>query len=101
MRSLQDSGKAGEIPDAQLLILDEPTASLDAQAEYDVYTRFKDLTRGKTTFLISHRFSTVRMADLILVMQDGVVTEQGSHEQLIERNGEYARLFKMQADRYK
>jgi ATP-binding cassette subfamily B protein len=101
MRSLEEAGVDRGIADAQLLILDEPTAALDAQAEYDVYTRFTELTKGKTTFLISHRFSTVRMANLILVMQDGKITEQGGHDELMERNGEYARLFNMQADRYK
>lgn len=87
--------------DAQLLILDEPTAALDAQAEYDVYLRFHELTRGKTTLLISHRLSTVRMADLILVLESGAIIEQGSHAQLMEKAGEYARLYNLQADRYK
>jgi len=104
MRSLQGGrinlSKFG-MDDAQLLILDEPTAALDAQAEYDVYTRFNELTRDKTTFLISHRFSTVRMADLILVLENGAIIERGSHDELIDANGEYARLFNLQADRYK
>ncbi|HEY9713424.1 MAG TPA: ABC transporter ATP-binding protein, partial [Chroococcales cyanobacterium] len=86
--------------DAQLLILDEPTAALDAKAEHDVYMRFHELTRGKTTFLISHRFSTVKMADLILVLENGKIIEQGNHTQLMDKEGEYARLFKLQADRY-
>jgi ABC-type cobalamin transport system ATPase subunit len=86
---------------AQLLILDEPTAALDAQTEYDVYLRFHDLTRGKTTLIISHRFSTVRMADVILVLDGGRIIEKGNHQDLISAGGEYQRLYKLQADRYK
>ena len=86
---------------AQLLILDEPTAALDAKAEFDVYTRFAELTRGKSTLLISHRFSTVKMADHILVLSGGKVVEQGSHKELIALNGEYAKMYNLQADRYK
>lgn len=92
--------RAGE-GEAQLMILDEPTSALDAQAEYDIYLRFAELTRGKTTFLISHRFSTVKMADLVLVLEKGKIIEQGSHDELILKNGEYARLYNLQADRYK
>lgn len=84
----------------QLLVLDEPTAALDAQAEYEVYARFRELTRGRATLLISHRFSTVRMADLILVLEGGRVTEQGSHEDLLAA-GSYARLYALQARRYR
>ena len=69
----------------QLLVLDEPTAALDAQAEYEVYERFRELTAGRTTLLISHRFSTVRMADHIVVLEGGRVTEQGSHDALLRR----------------
>ena len=69
----------------QLLVLDEPTAALDAQAEYEVYERFRELTAGRTTLLISHRFSTVRMADHIVVLEGGRVTEQGSHDALLAR----------------
>jgi ABC-type multidrug transport system fused ATPase/permease subunit len=87
--------------EAQLLILDEPTSALDAQAEYDIYLRFSELTKGKTTFLISHRFSTVKMADVVIVLQNGKIIEQGSHSALIEQGGEYARLYNLQADRYK
>ncbi|HEY9733062.1 MAG TPA: ABC transporter ATP-binding protein [Drouetiella sp.] len=87
--------------EAQLLILDEPTSALDAQAEYNIYLQFSELTRGKTTFLISHRFSTVKMADSVLVLEKGAIIEQGSHEELIAKNGEYARLYNLQADRYK
>lgn len=86
--------------EAQLLILDEPTSSLDAQAEHDVYQRFKELTAGKITLLISHRFSTVRMADVIIVMEKGKVIEQGNHDELMEKNGTYSRLYKLQAERY-
>lgn len=87
--------------DAQLLILDEPTASLDARAEYEVFLRFADLTKGKTAVLISHRFSTVRMADRILVLEGGALIEQGSHEQLVARRGRYAELFELQAAGYR
>jgi len=66
---------------AQLLILDEPTAALDVQAEYDVYLRFAELTRGAMTVLVSHRFSTVRMADRIAYLEDGRLLEEGSHDQ--------------------
>jgi ATP-binding cassette, subfamily B, bacterial len=86
--------------EAQLLILDEPTAALDARAEYEIYLRFKELTKGRATLLISHRFSTVRMADHIVVLEGGRVIEQGSHEALVAQGGEYARLYAMQADRY-
>jgi ATP-binding cassette subfamily B protein len=83
--------------DAQLLILDEPTATLDARAEYEVFQRFAKLTRGRMAVLISHRFSTVRMADRILVLQGGAVGEQGSHEEIVSLAGHYAELFELQA----
>jgi ATP-binding cassette subfamily B protein len=86
--------------DAQLLILDEPTAALDARAEYEVFQRFKELTQGKTAVLISHRFSTVRMADRILVIENGQCQEIGSHEELLARGGRYAELFRLQAAGY-
>ena len=86
--------------DAQLLILDEPTASLDVQTEYEIYTRFHELTRDRITLLISHRFSTVRMADRILYLADGRIQEAGSHTQLIDHNGEYARLYRLQAAQF-
>lgn len=86
--------------DAQLLILDEPTAALDARAEYEVFQRFADLTKGKTAVLISHRFSTVRMADRILVLNNGEMEEIGSHEELLQKNGRYAELFLLQARGY-
>ena len=87
--------------DAQLLILDEPTAALDARAEYEVFQRFTDLTKGKMAILISHRFSTVRMADRILVLEDGGVLEEGTHETLLAAGGRYAELFLLQAAGYR
>jgi ATP-binding cassette, subfamily B, bacterial len=87
--------------DAQLLILDEPTAALDAKAEYGVFQRFAELTRGKSAVLISHRFSTVRMADRILVLDKGELIELGSHEELLEMGGHYAELFHLQAMGYR
>jgi len=86
--------------DAQLLILDEPTSALDARAEYEVFQRFAELTKGKTAVLISHRFSTVRMADRILVLDKGEIIEAGSHEQLLNKTGRYAELFHLQAKGY-
>jgi ATP-binding cassette, subfamily B, bacterial len=86
--------------DAQLLILDEPTSALDARAEYEVFQRFAELTKGKTAVLISHRFSTVRMADRILVLDKGELLEIGSHEELLAKGGRYAELFKLQAMGY-
>ncbi len=86
--------------DAQLIILDEPTAALDARAEYEVFQRFADLTRGKASVIISHRFSTVRMADRILVLEGGKLLEIGSHEELLANNGRYAELFQLQARGY-
>ena len=87
--------------DAQLLILDEPTSALDARAEYSVFERFAELTKGKSAVLISHRFSTVRMADRILVLEKGELIEIGSHEELIQKEGRYAELFNLQAQGYK
>jgi ATP-binding cassette subfamily B protein len=87
--------------DAQILILDEPTASLDARAEFEVYQRFADLTKGKMAVLISHRFSTVRMADRILVLEHGKIVEQGSHQQLVALGGKYSELFELQAAGYR
>lgn len=86
--------------DADVMILDEPTSALDAQAEYDVFKRFIGLTQGKTSIIISHRFSTVRMADRILVLKDGQVLELGTHEELMENPKLYAELFKLQAAGY-
>jgi len=87
--------------DAQLLILDEPTASLDARSEHDVFQRFADLTRGKMALLISHRFSTVRMADRIVVLQDGQIAEEGSHSRLMATGGLYSEMFELQAASYR
>ncbi len=87
--------------DAQLLILDEPTSSLDPEAEHDVFERFTELTRGKMALLISHRLSTVRMADRILVLENGSIAEQGHHTELIRNGGSYAELFEMQAASYR
>jgi len=87
--------------DAQVLILDEPTASLDARAEYEVFLRFAELTRGRMAVLISHRFSTVRMAERILVLQGGELIDQGTHDELVTRGGLYAELFGLQAAGYR
>jgi ATP-binding cassette subfamily B protein len=87
--------------DAQVLILDEPTAALDARSEFEVFQRFKELSEGKTAVLISHRFSSVRMADRIVVLADGSVEAIGTHEQLLAQNGRYAELFELQAAGYR
>lgn len=87
--------------DAQLLVLDEPTAALDARAEFDVFQRFAELTTGKMALLISHRFSTVRMADQIVVLADGKIAEQGSHSQLMALGRRYAEMFELQASSYR
>ncbi len=87
--------------DAQILVLDEPTSALDANAEYEIFTKFQQLTKNQTTLLISHRFSTVKMADRIYVLEDGRIVENGSHTELIRRGGTYARLFETQAQYYR
>jgi len=87
--------------DAQLLILDEPTASLDARSEFEVFQHFAELTAGKMALFISHRFSTVRMADRIMVLENGRIAEQGSHQQLVALGGRYAAMFEMQAASYR
>jgi len=87
--------------DAQLLILDEPTAALDAKSELEVFKRFAELTAGKMALLISHRFSTVRMADRIVVLEDGKLVEEGTHAQLLASGGRYATMFETQAASYR
>jgi ATP-binding cassette subfamily B protein len=87
--------------DAQLLILDEPTAALDARSEFEVFQRFSELTSGKTALFISHRFSTVRMADRIIVLENGKIAEEGTHAQLASLGGRYAEMFEMQASSYR
>ncbi|HXJ38635.1 MAG TPA: ATP-binding cassette domain-containing protein, partial [Bryobacteraceae bacterium] len=87
--------------DAQIYILDEPTAALDARSEFEVFEHFAALTQGKMAVMISHRFSTVKMVDRILVIKDGRIAEQGSHDQLMALGGIYASLFEMQAASYR
>jgi ABC-type transport system involved in cytochrome bd biosynthesis fused ATPase/permease subunit len=87
--------------DGEVLVLDEPTSALDAEREYEIFQRFRDLTEGKIAVLISHRFSTVRMADRIAVIEDGQISELGSHAELLALGGTYARLFEMQAEGYR
>ena len=87
--------------DADILILDEPTAALDARAEHQIFSRFVELTEDKCAVLISHRFSTVRMADRILVLHEGSLLEDGSHDELLKKGGHYAELFSLQASGYR
>lgn len=87
--------------DAQILVLDEPTSAMDAKAEYDLFCRFRQLTENRTAILISHRFSTVRMADRIYVLSKGMILEEGSHDELMRSGGTYARMFEMQAQHYR
>jgi ATP-binding cassette subfamily B protein len=87
--------------DAQVLILDEPTAALDARSEFEVFQRFKELSQDKTAVLISHRFSSVRMADRIVVLADGTVEATGTHDELLRQQGRYAELFELQAAGYR
>jgi ATP-binding cassette subfamily B protein len=87
--------------DAQIIILDEPTSAMDARAEYELFERFHELTKGQTAILISHRLSSVRMVDRVYVLADGEILESGTHDELMERNGEYAKLFNLQAQYYR
>lgn len=87
--------------DADVLVLDEPTSALDARSEFEVFQRFRDLAAGKTTLLISHRFSTVRMADRIIVLEQGRIVEAGTHQELLSRRGRYAEMFELQAAGYR
>jgi ATP-binding cassette, subfamily B, bacterial len=87
--------------EAAVLVLDEPTAALDARSEFEVFKRFKELSSGKTAVLISHRFSSVRMADRILVLADGIVEAAGTHDELMEQSGRYSELFELQAAGYR
>ena len=84
-----------------LLILDEPTAAIDAAAEVALFERFRQLTEGRSAIIISHRFSTVRMADRIAVLEHGRLVELGSHDALVQSGGQYARLFTLQARGYR
>jgi ATP-binding cassette subfamily B protein len=86
--------------DARIVVLDEPTSSLDPLAEAALFERFRELIEGRSGILISHRFSTVRMADTIYVLEGGQVTESGSHDELVRRGGTYARLYGAQAQQY-
>jgi ATP-binding cassette subfamily B protein len=85
---------------ASILVLDEPTAQLDVRAEVDFFDSFLDTTRGMTTVVISHRFSTVRRADNIVVLEDGKVVEEGTHDALIELRGRYEQMFRLQSERF-
>ena len=87
--------------DADILVLDEPTASMDAEAEVRIFERFREFTDDKIAIVISHRFSTVRMADRIIVLQGGELADQGTHEELVARGGLYAELFSLQAAGYR
>ena len=89
------------VRDTQIVVLDEPTSFLDVQAEHEVFNRFRELAAGRSTILISHRLSTVRMADRIYLLEDGRITEGGRHDELMRRGGGYARLFETQAESYR
>ncbi|MGA7121162.1 MAG: ABC transporter ATP-binding protein, partial [Polyangiaceae bacterium] len=87
--------------EAGILVLDEPTASLDAEAEHAVFERFRELAQGRTTIVISHRFPTVRMAQKIVVLEHGRIVEQGTHDELRALKGRYSRMFELQAEGYR
>jgi ATP-binding cassette subfamily B protein len=87
--------------DSKLIVLDEPTSAMDPKAEYEVFQRFRELTREQMAVIISHRLSTVKMADRIYLMSNGRITEQGTHDELIQLNGRYADLFETQAQNYR
>lgn len=87
--------------DAQIIVLDEPTSAMDAKAEYEVFKKFRQLAKDRTAILISHRFSTVRMADYIYVLSHGRIIESGTHDELVNLGGKYARLFFTQAKYYR
>ncbi len=87
--------------DAQIIILDEPTSALDARAEEEVFQRFKELAKGRTAIIISHRLSTVKMADYIYFLKDGRIAESGTHRELVERGGRYAHMFEIRAKHYR
>ena len=89
------------LPSAQIIVLDEPTSAMDPKAEFEVFNEFREHVRGRSAILISHRFSTVRMADHIYVLSGGKITEHGSHDELVARGGTYARLFEVQAQHYR
>ena len=86
---------------SQIIVLDEPTSALDAKAEYDVFKRFRELAEGRSALLISHRLSTVKMADTIYVLDQGQIVERGTHDQLVRHGATYANLFEMQAQSYR
>jgi ATP-binding cassette subfamily B protein len=86
--------------DAPVLVLDEPTSALDAHAEHELFARIRALAAGRTAVFISHRFSTVRKADRILLFEDGRLAEQGTHQELMRLDGEYAEMFALQASAY-
>jgi ATP-binding cassette, subfamily B, bacterial len=87
--------------EADILVLDEPTASMDAEAEVKIFERFRELTDDKIAIVISHRFSTVRMADQIIVLDRGKIIERGTHDELVAQAGRYAKLFNLQAQGYR
>jgi ATP-binding cassette subfamily B protein len=91
----------GFLRDAPIIVLDEPTSAMDPKAEYELFRRFDDLTEGRTAILISHRLSTVRMADSIYVLEHGRIVESGTHDELLSRGEKYAHLFETQAQYYR